>query len=206
MNEVAIPRQDFEDGQTLPRVCALSGESADRLYRRKLVHLPKWVYALIPLGIPFVVALKIVVEMGLDRFTDWTPPGSVWIPFLALPFALGWYFKAVQLPGWIPLAIDAHREVVRQRQLRWASAVAFVIFGFIATLSIQSWGTVGVLPGLLAVLALGSFFSLSWELGSLDVGVCAGPGNHRVTLSNVHPTFALASVEQFGRSSTTASR
>ena len=208
-NEVTLARVDFEDGQILPRVCVLSGGRADRLYRRSVIYLPRWVYLLIPVGIPVVAILHSV----LSRFTDWSPPGQVWILLGALPFAVGRYFRTVKMSGWIPMSARANRELARHQQLRWAAAVASAIFGFVAVVSFlgsADWGfafvVLGVIPLLLAALAVGTFWRLSWELGSLDLGLELGPGPHQVRLTNVHPNFAEALGARSLRSGSLASR
>jgi hypothetical protein len=175
-------------------VCVRSGEPADRLYEYTVDHLPGWVYAMAPIGIPFALLCRALV----GRIVDVSIPGVVWLAPLVLPLALGWYLTATKVVGWLPLAETTQGALVRQRRQRTAAQIASLTLIVITVVASASWGWLAVLFGLVAVVALGAFASLSWELGLMDVGVDLGPGSHRVTLRNVHPDFAAAVHATFG--------
>ena len=164
--EVAVTRmsvriEDFEDG-ALPRLCASSGESADRLYAMTAAYKPSWPVVFVVLG-PVGWIVMLVVAAGSDR----------------------------RVTGYVPFADVAQQQMRSRRWANWrhaleafgASALAGVLLG-VAHLGVAAVGV--ALVGLLAT----SGFWAAGARPRGSIGVKLARNGRSVEFSDVSPAFA----------------
>ncbi len=67
MATVSVPIRTLEEGELLPKVCAVTGQKAERQLRISVTRTPFWVWFLLPLPILFIPAYVFATERVVGR-------------------------------------------------------------------------------------------------------------------------------------------
>ncbi|MEM9034045.1 MAG: hypothetical protein AAGA99_09485 [Actinomycetota bacterium] len=67
MASVSVPVRTLEEGELLPKVCAITGKKADRQLRVVISRTPFWVWFLLPLPLLFIPAWAFATERVVGR-------------------------------------------------------------------------------------------------------------------------------------------
>ncbi len=67
MATVSVPVRTLEEGDLIPKVCAVTGQRAERQLRISVTRTPFWVWFLLPLPILFIPAYVFATERVVGR-------------------------------------------------------------------------------------------------------------------------------------------
>ncbi len=67
MATVSVPIRTLEEGELLPKVCAVTGQKAERQLKISVTRTPFWVWFLLPLPILFIPAYVFATERVVGR-------------------------------------------------------------------------------------------------------------------------------------------
>ncbi|MCP4964759.1 MAG: hypothetical protein GY926_05945 [bacterium] len=171
---ITITPAEFEQGSSLPRLCAITGAPADRMYARRAgTRLLPILRAGIFLAVPLLILISPVFG------------GAI---FLAVPLLILIASTRPTLNGWLPISDRTENRLVKLRRIRLATLVLFValLIGYEAAHPIDDTidaltakAAIGLFIGLIALVVYVEHQHLGIELTKQGV-----------KLTNINPRFA----------------